>query len=367
MTDIARTEATVPAARLRGSGARVFVAATGAGAGIQELLWRVPGCSSFFVGATFPYDAREIEAFLGFRPARFACEETAIDLAHAAYLHALDVATPDAMAAGVGLTASVASNAVHRGDHRVHVAVTTATGTTGCTVVLAKGAGQEARDIDGAAANELGLDALLHATKVVTDSRFQDWGERSRERLFARPYFRADGRRGLASDLPADAPLFPGTFNPPHEGHFAIAALDRGRSPAVFAVCATPPHKEALSVGDVLLRAKMLQGHDRLFTVGDALYLDKARRFPGRTFLVGADAVLRMLDERWGAQVDSMLDQFVRLGTHFRVSGRLVEGRFVSPGDVIAQVPERFQAIFEAVEGRWDSSSSQARDRAARS
>jgi hypothetical protein len=368
MTGIARVdEMTLRAARLRESGTRVFVAATGAGAGIQEALWRVPGCSPFFVGATFPYDAREIEGFLGFRPERFASEETAIDLAHAAYLHALDVSAPEPKAVGVGLTASVASNAAHRGDHRVHVAVTTANETVGCTVVLAKGTGQEARDSDGAAANELGLSALLHATKIVDDSRFRDWSERSRERFFARPYFRADGRRCLASDLPAGAPLFPGTFNPPHEGHFAIAAPERGHGgPAVFAVCAAPPHKEALSVGDLLLRAKMLQGHHRLFTVGDPLYLDKARRFPGRTFLVGADAVLRMLDDRWGTPVDPMLDEFLRLGTRFRVNGRQVEGRYVSAGDAIAQVPGRLRSIFEAVEGRWDVSSSEARDRGGR-
>jgi nicotinic acid mononucleotide adenylyltransferase len=262
----------------------------------------------------------------------------------------------------------VASIEAHRGDHRVHVAVTTSEKALGCTLVLAKGTGQEARDRDGAAADELGLHALLHGAQIAKDPRLGDWSDRSRERFFARPYFRADGRRGLESELPADAALFPGAFNPPHEGHFAIASTaGRSSAPAVFAVSATPPHKSALAVGELLLRAKTLAGHDRLFTEGDPLYLDKARRFPGRTFLIGADAVARLLEVRWGAPIEPMLDELTKLGTRFRVTGRQSDGdHYVTADEVIATVPERFRSIFEAVEGRWDVSSTEARERSSR-
>jgi nicotinic acid mononucleotide adenylyltransferase len=355
------------AARLRDSGARVFVTATGAGAGIQDVLWRVPGCSSFLVGAAFPYDWQEIVQLLGFNPARFASEETAIDLAHGSYLHALDVSGPQRNAIGVGLTASVASTAAHRGDHRVHVAVTTSRGTLGRTLVLAKGIGQDARDFDGQAADEAGLLALFHAAGVREDVNLQDWTDRSRTQFFARPYWSADGRRGLASELPAEAPIFPGTFNPPHAGHFAIASTARGHAaPAIFAVSATPPHKDGLTTGELLLRAKLLAGHDRLFTEGDPLYIDKARRFPGRTFLIGADALARMLDPAWGPAVEPMLEELAHLGTRFRVNGRMVDGQFLSPSHVVEQVPERFRSLFETVAGRWDISSTEVRERDAR-
>jgi nicotinic acid mononucleotide adenylyltransferase len=364
MKSLARIdEMSALAARLRGAGVRVFVTATGAGAGIQEVLWRVPGCSSFFIGAAFPYDAREIEGFLGFRPARFASEETAIDLAHASYLRALDVSHPETSAIGLGLTASVASTAAHRGDHRVHVAVTTSALTLGRTLVLAKGAGQQVRDVDGAAADELGLLALLHAAGVTGYPGLEDWTDRSRAQFFSRPYWSADGRRSLESELPKGAPIFAGTFNPPHAGHLAIASTDRGQLvPAVFAVCATPPHKEALPTGELLLRAKMLAGHDRLFTEGDPLYIDKARRFPGRTFLIGVDALVRMLDASWGHEVEPMLEEFERLGARFRVNGRVVEREYLSPSSAIEQVPARYRSLFEPVEGRWDVSSSEVRE-----
>jgi hypothetical protein len=186
--------------------------------------------------------------------------------------------------------------------------------------------------------------------------------------FFARPYWSADGRRRLPSDLPAGAPIFPGAFNPPHAGHFAIASAERGHAlPPVFAVCATPPHKDPLSTGDLLLRAKMLAGCERLFTEGDPLYIDKAMRLPGRTFLIGVDALVRMLDARWGHNVEPLLEKFARLETRFRVHGRVVDGECLSAIDVIASVPERFRPLFEPVAGRWDVSSTEARERSLRS
>lgn len=110
-----------------------------------------------------------------------------------------------------------------------------------------------------------------------------------------------------------------------------------------------------------MARAKVLQGHDCLFTQDDPLYMDKARRFPGRSFLVGADALARLLDLRWGHEVEPMLEEFARLGTTFRVNGRLVDGEYLTPEALIARVPARFHALFVPVAGRWDLSSTDVR------
>jgi hypothetical protein len=365
VTSLARVDEVIAtAARLRGAGVRVFVAATGAGAGMQEALWRVPGCSAFFAGATFCYAAAETEALLGFRPERFASDETAVDLATAAYLRAIDPDDPRRRPIGLGLTASVATTAEHRGEHRVHVAAVGASLCVGRSLVLPKGAGSERRRVDGDAADELGLGALFDAAGVARDTSLEDWTALARARLFARPYWDAAGRRAAADAIPEGAPLFPGAFDPPHEGHFAIASTDRGHArPAVFTVCATPPHKPPLTVGDMLRRARALAGHARLFTEGDPLYIDKARRFPGRTFLVGADALARMLDPRWGTPVGPMLDELARLGARFRVSARVVDGVETTLAELIDRVPPEHREMFAGVTGRWDVSSTELRAR----
>jgi hypothetical protein len=153
---------------------KVFAAATGAGAGIQSALWSVPGSSAFLAGAAFPYAGHETTRFLGFEPARFCDDDAALELAIAAYLRARETCCADARdgrasaaALGLGLTASVASLAPHRGDHRVFVATV---GTRGATTLwsarLLKGAGAAWRSADGMFADRLGLHALLAAAGI---------------------------------------------------------------------------------------------------------------------------------------------------------------------------------------------------------
>src|SRR5262245_39626243 len=124
-------------ALIRESKARVYVASTGAGAGLQGMLWRLPGSSSFLVGASFPYAAEATDEFLGFRPDHYCSPDTALDLATEAFLRA----GAGEQAIGIGLTASVATTAIHRGAHRIHIAWITARGACGHDLTLEKGAG----------------------------------------------------------------------------------------------------------------------------------------------------------------------------------------------------------------------------------
>lgn len=133
------------------------------------------------------------------------------------------------------------------------------------------------------------------------------------------------------------------------------------RAPHVtFAITRNPPHKAALSVDDMVQRAHGWPGTDVLFTDSDPLYIDKARRAPeGTVFIIGVDALIRMLDEKWGYPVDAMLAEFETLGTQFYVSGRGVDGKFVTLADVDTR---GFGHLFIEVPGRWDVSSTELRD-----
>jgi nicotinic acid mononucleotide adenylyltransferase len=340
--------------------ARVFVVCTGAGAGAQADLWRTPGCSEYLAGAAFPYASDQLQEFLGFRPERASSPDTALELAMAAYQRAW---LPGGSAAiGIGVTAVVASTAVHRGEHRIHAAAMTREGVWGVDVVLDKASGKVARQLDGERADALVAGLLAGARGQAPWSAVgaQDRSTRARALFFERPLFDEAGERTPLGALGPGA-LFPGAFNPPHAGHLG-AALASGE-PVIFAISADPPHKPALALCDLLERAKALHGRRRMFTVGDALYLEKARRFPGRAMLIGADALERMLDERWGAPVMPMLRELALLGTRFLVFGRAVEGTYLTARAVLeaARVPAELQSIFREIPGRWDTSSSEIR------
>jgi hypothetical protein len=150
------TDAAKLVARVRDEAvAQVYLVCTGAGAGLQQLVWSVPGVSSFLVGASFPYATNAIDEFIGFTPERYSSEATAVDMASAAFLRA--GGGPNAV--GIAVTAKVAS-IEHRGGaprwrRRRGPGVVT-------SIEFEKDAGVAARERDGARADP-GLAALLDA------------------------------------------------------------------------------------------------------------------------------------------------------------------------------------------------------------
>jgi hypothetical protein len=362
--------------------AKIFVAATGAGAGVQRALWSVPGASAFFVGAAFPYAAAETARLLGFEPARYCDPAAALELAMAAYLRAREAEAAQAEwgaaappAIGLGLTASVATLEPHRGDHRVFVATFGPRAAALWSARLTKGVGGAARARDGEAADALALHALLEAAGLPSEPPVapglelerRDVAERElRVLLFERPLFGAGGER-LAVDAAAvrAAILFPGSFAPFHAGHRAVAdavEATAGR-PSIYAVTADPVHKPALGAADLLDRVASVRrgraGRPVLLTRGDPLFIHKARQFPGAGLALGVDAVIRMLDPAWGPDVDEMLEELAALGTRFFVMGRAIGGRWTTLDDVA--IPARFRGLFTEVEGRLDVSSTEVR------
>lgn len=315
---------------------RAYVVATGAGAGLQKLLWDVPGISDVLVGAALPYATDAMDRFLGFSPAQYCSEDTAIAMALAAYGEAF--APGGAPAIGLGLTASVASRSAHRGDHRVFVAAVSEAGATLVSATLNKGSGAEARRRDGDVCDAIGLSALLASAQrrpIEPSHDVAHWSSlecsaRAMQVFLERPYFAASGKRREAPTNGNGLALFPGAFNPPHDGHFWMAR----ENAATFHITIDPPHKPALSIAQVLQRAKLLDGFSRLFTEGDPLYLDKARRFPGAKILIGADAVARMLEPKWGVEIGSLLRELRQLGIRLLVADREMDGKLLSLDDI---------------------------------
>lgn len=362
---------------------KVFVAATGAGAGIQAALWGVPGSSAFLIGATFPYAGHETERFLGFRPTRFCDEETAVELAIASYLRGREAALADATSGpskpgviGLGLTASVTSLAPHRGDHRVFAASLSEDGATVWSARLPKGTGEAQRAIDGGLADRLGVQAILTAAGLPCDDEGIPPGlEVSRRRLsetelramlYRRPVFGPGSSRDANAGTD-DLVLFPGSFDPCHDGHrMIVEAVERQhRRRVAYAISADPVHKSRLRAVDLLDRVASIRlaggsATTIVLTEGDPLFIDKARRFPGAGIALGVDALLRMLDPSWGPDVGEMLETFRSLGMTFYVVGRSIAGRWTTLDD--APIPDTFRDLFKRVAGRHDVSSTELRN-----
>lgn len=354
--------------KLKEANVSVHAICTGAGAGFQDKLWNVVGSSAYLSGATFPYSQEEQEELLGFMPEHFCSEEAAVDLASTAYMKAYRFGGKGPV--GIGLTASVASAKEHRGDHQAFVVVMTDDKVIGYHHVFKKGIGEEKRYRDGKLCNSaafvilndaLGLDEIFYDT-------YKDLSQVAHDRFFARPYFASNGKRYATLDSKHRA-LMPGNYNPPHEGHFGMAdAYENtcgGR--VVFSITTNPPHKEAMTVQDCLKRAKLLGGRDKLFTMDDPYYIDKARKYPNTPILIGADALIRMFDPKWGLDLAATFEEFKQLRTKFYVSGRMIDGKFVNGWAPVASLPlnlyNQGNELFVEMNGQWDISSTELRDK----
>lgn len=398
------TETRAALEELRDAGThRLHIAATGAAAGLQGILWSVPGCSALFGGASFPYAQAETDALLGFSPGQYASRSTAVDLAIAAFMKVASSASTRAPV-GVGIAASVTSLEDHRGDHRVHVAVFGEGIARVSTMVLRKG-GDDARRRDGEACDLFALGEIMAALAVPMSYESHP-AARVRaaastfgladpieaqalfaERLMANPLVLACGQRRPVTDITSLGPysllLHPGTFDPPHEGHItgSRAAFDvfvaesASRRPStvrrlVHTITIDPPNKPKLTTAIALRRALALgkQGCDTLLSAGDPLFVDKAQRFPNACFVVGADTVIRMLDPQWGPSPEDVMDALMRAGACLYVIGREVtnvQGKtdFVTLKHpwIQTKIPDGYGFIFRHVPGRWDVSSSAIR------
>ncbi len=354
---------------------KVYAYATGAGAGFQDRLWSIPGCSSIFVGAEFPYDQRITTEVLGYKPNKFVSKSVAIELAMKAYMKAYNFDERADNVIGLGLTASVASTKIHRGEHQFYIAAIDNTQCLTYHVILNKSVGKEARIDDGINADGSLCRLLKYITGEVGDyTKVGSFGSNVvysshllEEIILNRPYFSSKNTR--EENIPNKPTIFfPGSFNPKHWGHQQIAEKIQNLYPErqfIYSTVVNSTHKPQLTCAEMLRRASQMKYENFLLTQNDPTFLTKARKYPGAWFVLGADTLERMLDEKWGHPISEMLDEFVRLETHFLISGRKdKEGHL----QTLSTLKNKFSilmgnnsSLFTEIDGHCDISSTELR------
>ena len=176
-----------------------------------------------------------------------------------------------------------------------------------------------------------------------------------------------DGR--LAVDAPVSGLLYPGSFNPIHDGHRALAdaAAELAEVALTFELSVVNVDKPPLGVREVRRRLAAFRGARWPLVLTRApTFVEKARLFPGVTFVIGWDTAVRLVHARYYGHnevtMSAALKELRTLGCRFLVAGRLVEGAFRRLDE--AGIPPAFRDLFtEIPESRFrvDRSSTELR------
>jgi len=368
---------------VQGAGRKAVLAITGGGSGAIGELLRVPGGSRLLIEAQVPYDENALTEFLGFAPAQASSADTAISMARSARARAAKFAAAGTDLVGLGATAALVSDRPRRGEHRFHIACASAAGIAHCTAVLAKGrrdrAGEEdlvSRAIILWLARACGVAAPSPRSLLDADEHYAESdvaGGDPIDRLLAgevdRVTVQPDGQMVLSA--PPPAVVFPGSFNPLHDGHASLArvAEELRQLPVAFEISVTNVDKPPLTGEVVRHRLKQFAWKAPVELTRAPTFLEKSRLFPGATFVIGADTAERLIAPKYYGddepRMHAALDEIANAGGRFLVAVRIdAAGRVRALSDIL--VPPRYVELFSEIPEhrfRFDTSSTEIRAR----
>ncbi len=166
---------------------------------------------------------------------------------------------------------------------------------------------------------------------------------------------------GWSQTPPNDAIVLAGSFRPLHRAHRALLetalSLSGKALTPCFEISVRNVEKPQIATSDLEVRVQQFQEpRDIVIVTRSATFLEKARLMPRTTFVIGYDTAIRLFDDGFYADTDSLtpsldaMSELRDLGSCFIVGGRhdadgtfkTIRDMFIPPGfeELLIEIPE---------------------------
>ena len=328
----------------------VLVSSGGGTNAISEIL-KVPGASTSVLEAYVPYAKESLDYYLLKQPDHYCSLDTTLSMAAKAYSAAkkIDPDTNPKNLLGIAVTASLATNYSKKGEHKFFIAIQTYKYSSSFSYSFIKG------ELTREEEEEIVTDHIINAiaqscevqSKIITENSSLVVKTVEAQKNWVKL---VDNKIDFVSSSNRIPELiFPGSFNPFHSGHQSISELAEKKTGLglAYEICIQNADKPPLSYHEIEKTLNQFNhGHEWVLTKAGK-FTDKAELFPNSVFIIGADTLTRILDEKFYLNRQDMLNQLDLFNSHninFLVFGRKIRDSFISLESV--SIPEHIAKRF---------------------
>ena len=328
---------------------KVTIVSSGGGTEAISSLLQVPGASNTILESYIPYAKESMDAYLNKKPDHYCSMQTCLSMAANAYKSCSKIASESKSKylIGISITASLATTYTKIGDHKFYIVLQTSSYTKSVACILDKNTRSRKEEEELIANYVMHLLGEACGIKVDKPSHSEDVdisktnAEKSWVKLLNNEV------NYVSSSKSKPELIFPGSFNPLHEGHIRMRDLAEKKTgmQTTFEICAKNADKPPLTFQEIKRTLDQFDENDSWVMTSAGRFSEKAEMFPNSVFIIGADTLLRVFDEKFYSSNKDMnehVERFNDHNIHFLVFGRKVDDKFISLEDI--NIPSKIRS-----------------------